>query len=309
MIQQKLRSLTAHGNRVAAVALASLLGVAVGLSGTASAGASVTVTSHFVWTANASNTSGDTAFIVNGATNALPNDVLFVTPNWDPTDLCGCVYDNHPVGVWYDSGNKEWAVFNEDGSAMTANEGFNVLAVPSASTSAFVWTSTTSNSAGDFTLINSPLTNGQPKAQLQVTQDWNPGGVGGAYNPHNVGVWYDSAAQEWGIFNEDTTTMSAGLSFNVLVGAAPSNGGKSVVLRTTTSDQSGDTVFISNAETTGNPNTVVFATQNWNPGDVGGTYNNNQMGVWFDGSVEGVFDESGSTPPLKSAYNLLVFSS
>jgi hypothetical protein len=42
--------------------------------------------------------------------------------------------------------------------------------------------------------------------------------------------------------------------------------------------QDGDTTLISNAQTTGNPNNVSFATQNWNPGGSGGTYNNVQTG-------------------------------
>ena len=80
-------------------------------------------------------------------------------------------------------------------------------------------------------------------------------------------------------------------------------------VNTSTGNRSGDTVFIHDAQTTGNPNNVTFATQNWNPGGTGGTYNNVQTGVWYNGAQEGVFNEDGSTPPLHAAFNLLIFPS
>jgi hypothetical protein len=278
-----------------------------------SASAAVTVTSHFVYVTSAANTSGDTSYIVNGATNNQPNDLVFVTPNYNANGICGCVFESAPIGVWYNNSLHERATFREDVGAMPAGEAYNVLVVPpnKVGTSVFVQTSTTANTAGDFTLINNPLTNGQPAVRLEVTQNWDPGGVGGVYNNHNIGVWYDSAASEWGVFNEDLAAMPVGVSFNVLVGSGSSNGGQSTLLKASSANTSGDTVFISNSKTTGNPNNVVFATHNWNPNGRGGTYNNVQTGVWFDGSPsqEGVFSENESGPPLKSAYNLLIFSS
>jgi hypothetical protein len=152
-----------------------------------------------VWTADSASTVGDSSFIVNGATDNEPGDLLFVTPDYDPHDVCGCAYETGAIGVYYDSSNGEWAAFREDQDAMPANESFNVLVVPKnkAGSSVFVQTSTSSNTTGDFTLINSSLTNGKPDALLQVTQNWNPGGKGGVYNPHTVGVFYNTSAKEW----------------------------------------------------------------------------------------------------------------
>jgi hypothetical protein len=299
-------------SRPAALAVAmGLAALGAPLAAAAPAQATVTVTSHFVWTATSSYTSGDTSFIANGATNGQPGDLLFVTPNWNANGLCGCVYEQYPIGVWYDNSNHEWGVFREDGGTMPANMAYNVLAVPAnqVNSSVFVQTSTSANTTGDFTLINSPATNGNPSARLQVTQSWNPNGSGGRYNAHNVGVWYDSSAGEWGIFNEDLAAMQTGLSFNVLVGATPSNGGATAILTASSSNTSGDTTYINNSETTGNPNNVTLVTQNWNPGGSGGTYNNAQTGVWYTGNQEGMFNESGSSPPVNSAYNLLIFPS
>jgi hypothetical protein len=304
------RTRAGSARRGLAVAV-SAIGVVALAAPSGSASAAVTVTSHFVYVTSSANTSGDSSYIVNGATNSQPNDVVFATPNYDANDICGCLFESAPLGVWYNNSLHEWAVFREDGGAMPAGEAYNVLAVPSnnVGTSVFVQTSTGANTSGDSTFINNPLTNGQPSARLEVTQNWDPGGVGGAFNNHNVGVWYDTFAGEWAIFNEDVASMPVGVSFNVMVGSVPSNGGQSTLLKATSTNTSGDTVFISNSKTTGNPNNVVFATQNWDPNGKGGTYNNIQTGVWFNGSQEGVFNENGSAPPLKSAYNLLIFSS
>jgi hypothetical protein len=303
--------LISNVGRKAAVLLAGLGVLAVPIAVAAPAGASVTVTSHFVYTASSTNTSGDSSFIVNGATNSQPGDLLFVSPNWDANDLCDCINETAPIGVWYDASNSEWAAFTENASTMPANEAYNVLVVPAnkVGNTAFVQTATSENTAGDFTLINNSGTNNNPSAKIQVTQDWNPGGSGSTYNPHDIGVWYDTSAKEWGIFNEDLASMTVGAAFNVLIGTVPSNGAKSQLVTASSSNTSGDSLFFTNAQTTGNPNNVTFATQVWNPGGKGGTYNDVQAGVWYDGAQEAVFDEDGSTLPLKSAYNLLVFSS
>jgi hypothetical protein len=288
-------------------AVVAAMGAAI--AAPAVAQASVTVTSHFVVDGSNAQVSGDTTFINNGATNSRPNDLLFVTQNWDPNDVCPCTYQPAPVGVWYDTGDQKWGVFTENGSAMPTTASFNVLAVPASSNSVFVHRSTVSNDSGDFTLLNSSLTNNKPNVQLQVTQNWNPGGVGGAYNDHQVGVWYDAAKKKWAIFNEDETSMSAGLAFNVMVGATPSNGALGIVQQTTQANRIGDGTAINKAKSNGDPNAVVFATPNWNPGGKGGSYNRATPGVWFDGSQPAVFNENGATMNLKSAYDVLIFAS
>ncbi len=295
--------------RLAAVVGIATLAVPLGMA--AQADASVTVTSHFVWTADSANTSGDSAFIVNGATDGQPGDVLFVTPQFTANGLCGCVYEPDVMGVWYDSANDEWAVLREDGGAMPANEAFNVLVVPKneVGTSVFVHAASSSNITGDYTLINNSMTNGKPGVQIQVTQDWNPGGKGGTYNAHPIGVFYNTTAKKWAIFNEDGAAMTVGAAFNVMVGTAASNGGAGIVLKTTSSDEDGDTTLISNSQTTGNPNNVTFDTENWNPGGTGGTYNAVQTGVWYTGTKEGVFEENQAAMPLNAAFNVLIFSS
>jgi Short C-terminal domain len=81
----------------------------------------------------------------------------------------------------------------------------------------FVHRASPNNISANSTYIDNPLTNGNPDAVLIVTQNWNPGGRGGTYNDHSVGVWYDSGRKKWAIFNQDRKAMTEDAAFNVAV--------------------------------------------------------------------------------------------
>jgi hypothetical protein len=281
-------------------------------SADAAAAANVTVTSHFVWTATTANSSGDSTFINNAATNGRPGAILFITPNYNQGGVCGCFNDRSPVGVWYNPSTGKWAIFNENLSAIPAGTSFNVLVVPAAdSPKVFVQTATTGNSGGDSTFLDNTLTNGRPQTRVLVTPVWNPGGTGGVYNNHPVGVWYDHTSNRWAIFNEDEADMTAGASFNVMLGNKPSGGGASTIQVATTANTGLDSTFISNPLTTGNPNAVVFETPNFNPNGVGGTYDRPATGIWWSGSNSqaAIFNQDGSAMPRNAAFNLIIFQS
>jgi hypothetical protein len=99
---------------------------------------------------------------------------------------------------------------------MPVNAAFNVF-VPAASPGVgiFVHTATAGNSTYDYTKIDNALTNGNPNAIVFVTPNWNPGGVGGTYDNHPIGVFYDG--NKWAIFNQDLTAIPVNAAFNVYV--------------------------------------------------------------------------------------------
>ena len=80
----------------------------------------------FVHKSTASNTTANSTYIDSPLTNGRPDLLLSVTQNWNPGGESG-VYNDHPVGVWYDGGRKKWAVFNQDRARMTQGAAFNVL--------------------------------------------------------------------------------------------------------------------------------------------------------------------------------------
>ena len=100
---------------------------------------------------------------------------------------------------------------------MPAGSTFEVV-VPRASEK-FVHQADPSNTAGHYTYLDNRLTNGQPDALLSVTQNWNPGGGGGVYNDHPVGVVYDAKLKKWAVYNLDGDPLPKGAAFNIAVSA------------------------------------------------------------------------------------------
>lgn len=122
-----------------------------------------------------------------------------------------------------------------------------------------------------------------------------------------------SSANEWAIQNLDNAAMPIGTAFNVMVGATSSNGGKAVLLTGTSANTTGTDTFVSNKETTGNPNAVVFETPNADPGLNFGTGDPGTTGVAYRvGPTDqvAVFNENGTAMPTSTHYlNLLIFPS
>jgi len=89
----------------------------------------------FVHRATAGEAPDNTTYLDHPLTNGKPEAILQVTPNWNPGGR-GAVYDNHPVGTFYDSEKEKWAVFNQDDAPMPNGAAFNVavsrVSVPAA---------------------------------------------------------------------------------------------------------------------------------------------------------------------------------
>ncbi|MBI4732718.1 MAG: hypothetical protein HY781_11470 [Chloroflexi bacterium] len=169
----------------------------------------------FLHIATPANTSGHYTYIDNPQTNGNPNLQLQVTQNWNPGGEGG-TYNNDVIGVWYDTGENKWSIYNQNYQAMPENAAFNVL-IPSSGVTSFVHVAAGANIAGNYTLIDNPLTNGNPNALLQVTANWNPGGIGGTYDTASLGVWYSTSAGMWSIYNQDMSDMPVDAAFNMVV--------------------------------------------------------------------------------------------
>jgi hypothetical protein len=268
---------------------------------------------HLLLEATSSNTSGDTTYINNKLSNRNRNALVFVTANWNPHNAAEGIYDTAPLGVWYDSAKKKWGIFNEDGSDMAVGMAFNVLIVPKPTRDAFVHTSTTSSLSRQTTYIKNPATNKKPGVLLQVTQNWNPPHVKLHTNGHPVGVYFDRRKGKWGIFNEDSAKMTAGPSFNVLVGTSGTSA-RSAVLTASAGNTADDYVLYRNTRLNGRPNAEVFATAVYNPRGkhTAGNYLDSAIGIWFDNNlttgVWSVFREDQASMPLGEGFNLLYYS-
>jgi hypothetical protein len=173
----------------------------------------------FIQTATAKNTNGTTTYINSTQTNGNPNAQLLVTPNYDPSGANG-VNNDHPVGVYYDTSKKRWAIFDEDGGAMAIGAHFNVMVGASMSNGGqeILVKAKSGNTAGDSVRMNNGETTGNPNAVLFETRNDDPGGVGGVYDSAATGVlYYQSPTDQAAVFNEDGSDMPVGAAFNVLI--------------------------------------------------------------------------------------------
>jgi hypothetical protein len=180
----------------------------------------------------------------------------------------------------------------------------------------FIAKATASNISGNGFTLSQKSTVGKGAALLQVTQNYTPDGiVVPSANSHTPGVVYGlgSKGNEWDIQNVDNSAMPTGAAYNVMVGGGASNGGKAVLLTGNSANTSGTNTAISNKETNGNPNAVVFATQNADPSLNFGTGDLHPTGVGYATSpsdTEYVFNEDGASMPTSTHYfNLLIFPS
>ena len=263
----------------------------------------------FVHYATGTNIFGNYTYFRHSLTDNLPHTILFTTANWNPGGSGG-VYHNRPIGVKYENYWARWAVFNEDDTYMPTDPAFNVL-IPVPDAGVFVHKATAANTSGQNTYLNHPLTNGRPDAVLIVTPNWNPGGGGGTFDNHAVGVWWDSLRQMWAIYNLDWVAMPTGAAFNVLVApSGPGSGSTAFVHRATAGNLSGHVTYLDHPATNNQPSALLFVTFNYNPGGSGGTGNPYVTGVYYDTYQQkwAIFNQDFSTMPVGTAFNVLVTS-
>jgi hypothetical protein len=160
----------------------------------------------FVHRATDGNSRGDYTYLSDPRTNGNPDAVVLAEPSGS--------YERN-IGVWYESGKGKWAIFNQDMAQVPAGSAFEVIVPPA--DEGFVHRATPANTVGNATYLDDPLTNGEPDGVVSVTQNWNPGGVGGVYNDHPVGVQYDEDVEQWFVYNEDDAPLPRRAAFNVAV--------------------------------------------------------------------------------------------
>lgn len=167
----------------------------------------------FVHRATENNSRGDFTYISDASIDGNANAVVLVRLGKERDGDEATSY-GHNIGVWYEGEARLWAIFNQDLAPVPAGTTFKV--VVSQASEGFVHRATPSNTVGDATYLNDPLTNGEPDSAVRATQNWNPGGGGGIYNDHPVAVFYDSDVGQWAIYNKDGASIPEGASFNVV---------------------------------------------------------------------------------------------
>jgi len=252
---------------------------------------------EFVHLADTVNTTAWATYVDHPLSNDNPHALLFVTQNWNPGGAGG-IFNDHSIGVWYSDGLSRWTVANLDSAHIPVGASFNV-SIPAVDASTFVHSATAGNITLNWTTIDNPVTNGDPDAIVHVTQNWNPSRVGGLYNDHTIGVWYDGA--KWAIFNQDLTAMQEGAFFNVSI---PADDTATFVHTATAGSIFSNSTAFHHPLTDGNPDAIVRVTQNWNPGGSGEVYNDHEIGVWYTGNDWSIFNQDDAAMPVGASFNI-----
>ena len=72
----------------------------------------------FIHKATATNSDFDYTVLDNPYTDAQPGEILTVSQFWNSPEGSAGVFNDHNIGVWYNTSLDQWTVFNEDGSAI-----------------------------------------------------------------------------------------------------------------------------------------------------------------------------------------------
>jgi hypothetical protein len=242
-----------------------------------------------VQVATSANTLGYMTYIDYPPLNGHPTARLFVTQLWNPPGHLTGVYNDHPIGVWYDANQGKWTIFNEDFAAMPNQAGFSVNFNIGRCTALFDMTFTTGTGSltGATAWIDSPLTNGHSELLLEVTQQWL-----GVYNTHPVGVVYNRVLGKWGVMNLDGATMPVSAIFNVAA-VVPGAGFR---FTTDSGNTSGSSSLIA-------PGTApIWAT----PSGGGTSIDAHNIGLWYNVALSAwaVFNEGLEAMPLDANFTV-----
>jgi hypothetical protein len=208
----------------------------------------------------------------------------------------GSVYNNREIGVWYNGA--KWGIFNQNMDAMPVGASFNVVILNDKNS--LLHTATTSTIEGIWTKLDHPAINNNPKALIYVTQNFNPGGGSGIFNPGKAVVWYNASDGKWGVFNEDISSMVPNCHYNVFFGS-PDFAHKS-----TTENIQGNLTTFENPLINRDANARIFVLHNWNPFGTGTQVYEKKLGVFYNGMRWGIFSQDASNISENVYFNVAV---
>lgn len=158
----------------------------------------------------------------------------------------------------------------------------------------YLHTANTTNISSNWTILNHPELDNRPDAIVIVTSNWK---TTGPYHNKSIGVWYNNG--RWTIFNQDLSPMTNGAMFNVLIASPSAN-----AFKTTVAQRSGHIAILDHPSLNGRPNAKFLVTPDW--GNTG-PYNNNPIGIWYNGSKWTVYNQKTTNPmPANPRFNVFI---
>ena len=220
-------------------------------------------------------------------------------PEW-LTSGAGDTEDTVPAKT-SEAATSKGASLETPADAQYANAGQN----SNANYTVFTHTATDANSRDYYTYISDPAIDGSPNFVVLVVPSTDRRNDGDASYDHNIGVWYEGANEKkWAIFNQDRAAIPAGATFEVIVPPAS----ETFVHYAKLDNTEGNSTYLDNPLTNGEPDAVLTVTQNWNPGSSRGVYNDNPLGVLYDADIRkwAICNRGGEPMPDGAAFNIAV---
>ena len=152
--------------------------------------------------------SGHITYLDHPRLNGHPEASIQVTHQYAPPGSPG-IYDDHPLGAWYDTARQRWSIYHEDFSPMVENVAFDVKM------GSLVTVTASQANLVDGALRVDDLAAAPPSAIVFLTHNYAPMGVGGAYHGKEVGIRFDTKTSSWLVENLDRTPIPIGVAFNV----------------------------------------------------------------------------------------------
>ena len=160
--------------------------------------------------ANGTNNSGNTLHLTHPANDANQSARALVTPNYE----LGGVSNYGPFGVFYNTSNSLWSVFNQSiATTMPNGAGYSAF-TPATGSGLFLHQVAAAGPTQDEAVLDSSAVNALPNQIVVATSNWNPATAGGVYNNHNIAVAFEPD-ERWRIRNSDGAVFANAAAFNV----------------------------------------------------------------------------------------------
>ena len=198
----------------------------------------------YVHTATTANTESNRTYLDHPDLNGDPSARFLFAQQYDGTE------NPNPTGIWYNSSNSRWAVYNENSLPMPVGIKFNMY-IPDDSP-VQVHIADASNTAGH----QSTLTGYAEATYLFLNTYYNPNFI---YNPHNYGTWFNGVNRI--IYEESINPITSGAAFFVMEGYGDS--ATFISLTSNSSNINNGVVTIDHPLLNENPDAVFLYSHYW----------------------------------------------
>lgn len=257
----------------------------------------------YVHTATADNTSFSSTYLDHPDLNGNPNAefVYSLVENPGGSDL---KMNSKTTGLWYDSVEGKWAIFNEDVSDIVIGTHYNIYITDASNIIEHIATpANVGTFAPETTIITDPMLDGaNPGPHAIASHYWNPNQV---FNESNSGFYFDTGDNKRGMFNYDGNNFPDGSAFKILVNITGSSDAFTHI--SDAGNVNGNFTFIDNPALNGNPNATFVFSHYWGQnGSDTEVFEDKVFAAYYTGAFWAIAIEDGAPMIEGLAFDIVV---